>query len=88
MIRNANSTAIERGAAPRVGGVLARTRIIWDPQKNEVGRAGMPPKRKVALFQRLDGEVDGWPFLSTMTAKSTSLALRLRGSRMLDGRSS
>ena len=48
----------------------------------------MPPKRKVALFQRLDGEVDGWPFLSTMTAKSTSLALRLRGSRMLDGRSS
>ena len=60
MIRNANSTAIERAAAARVGGVLARTRIIWEPQKKTRSwQAGMPPKRKVALFQRLDGEVDG-----------------------------
>jgi hypothetical protein len=70
MIRNANSTAIERAAAPRVGGVLARTRIIWEPQKNpklagwhaakEEGRALPAPRRRgrrLAVLVYDDGKV-------------------------------
>ena len=73
MIRISNSTAIDSGAAPRPDGARASQWIIvktrFDFRLSQVLGASalaapthMPPKKKPALFECVDGEVDGWAF--------------------------